>query len=1149
MVEEKRRGLGPHPGPDELVAYHADELEEEEAKRLQDHLVLCPECARLLLELDAFTADAAVAPRSKVVPIAPYRAARRRRWIAAAAAVAAVVLLFVWPRGTPLPEYGPPRLSGESTRIRAVEAVTAEEAPLFAIGHRLSLRMQPDTEADDPITARAYVRRGAELHALSASTLEVRHDGVVSLDGILDTDLRLPVGESHLVSVVARPGALPSRRRLARDLATSDMSRGSRWIAFQRKIRVEESADRPPSSAWTADDDGPRIEYAGCRTIVVGPICHLRHDRRLTLWVRHHREEEIRIEAGHWRKPYPATQVQGGFRYEIEVGRWTTELVVEVRQEETRSIWVLELEHAPPPEWLVAAKERYDSEDWEGARRLLEPRLSGPDAVDAGAALSLLARIERRIGGAELGDKYYRQAIGLHRRTGRLFDQIRDAAGFTFYLIQEKRFSEARELLDSLPVDATAGSAESRNSVAYVRGLLGEETGDYRAALAWMTRAAREAERAGLIRKQTFAEDILARQLHTVGLVDAAAALYSRRQPRIADLCRDGGGASVFEACDCARFQMNRAWTGLLSLEAGRPVDGPDPAALLDEAERIFLEEEARGEGTCVSPEDLPNLRLNRALAALHAREPEEARRHLERAKVDPEAFPRLALWQLDVEARISLAEGKAERALDLYDDLRRRAELSSSPEAAWRAAFGRAAALAGLGRTGDALEACAGAESLLDRESLLVPMHAGRERFIGQRENATRFYLDLLLRAGREGEALDVTRRAAARALRRLRVSARIADLGADRDRWERAVDSYRDTRNEIEELAARIWKGLPGDEEERLMEEIEQQHRELRGLLDRLATAAEDPTPDSRELAPPARKTVLLAYHPLPLGWAAFAADEEGVTALRVEAAAENPPEEEFSSLLLEPFAEKIRGAEEVQVIPYGSLRAVDFHALPFAGGLLLDHAPVVYRLDLPALPMEAPPTSREALVVAGPGLLEALAEGREVRNALESRSGAWQVEYLAGDEASAPGVRRRLGDVALLHLASHADFDEDSRGWDSHVKLAGGGRLSVDDILASPRVPRWVVLSGCETGRDDRTAPLPSIGLAQAFLVAGAESVVAVTEKVSDADAAALSAALYRHWDASTTLAAALRKAQLERRDQAPESDWRKFRVLKR
>lgn len=49
-----RRHLGPHPSPDELIAYHAGELSTVAEESLQSHLTLCPECTALVLDLAAF---------------------------------------------------------------------------------------------------------------------------------------------------------------------------------------------------------------------------------------------------------------------------------------------------------------------------------------------------------------------------------------------------------------------------------------------------------------------------------------------------------------------------------------------------------------------------------------------------------------------------------------------------------------------------------------------------------------------------------------------------------------------------------------------------------------------------------------------------------------------------------------------------------------------------------------------------------------------------------------------------------------------------------------------------------------------------------------------------------------------------------------
>ena len=69
--------------------------------------------------------------------------------------------------------------------------------------------------------------------------------------------------------------------------------------------------------------------------------------------------------------------------------------------------------------------------------------------------------------------------------------------------------------------------------------------------------------------------------------------------------------------------------------------------------------------------------------------------------------------------------------------------------------------------------------------------------------------------------------------------------------------------------------------------------------------------------------------------------------------------------------------------------------------------------------------------------------------------------------GAEASPAAVRRAIEQAALLHYAGHGDFAGET-GWESALRLADDGQLTLPDILALDRVPSTVVLSGCETGR---------------------------------------------------------------------------------
>jgi hypothetical protein len=54
LAARARRDLGSHPTPEQLAAYHAGELREDEVDRIQEHLALCHECSELLLDLADF---------------------------------------------------------------------------------------------------------------------------------------------------------------------------------------------------------------------------------------------------------------------------------------------------------------------------------------------------------------------------------------------------------------------------------------------------------------------------------------------------------------------------------------------------------------------------------------------------------------------------------------------------------------------------------------------------------------------------------------------------------------------------------------------------------------------------------------------------------------------------------------------------------------------------------------------------------------------------------------------------------------------------------------------------------------------------------------------------------------------------------------
>jgi hypothetical protein len=52
--EKQRRARGEHPSPEELLDYHLGDLAAGERERLQEHLAVCADCSRTVLDLAAF---------------------------------------------------------------------------------------------------------------------------------------------------------------------------------------------------------------------------------------------------------------------------------------------------------------------------------------------------------------------------------------------------------------------------------------------------------------------------------------------------------------------------------------------------------------------------------------------------------------------------------------------------------------------------------------------------------------------------------------------------------------------------------------------------------------------------------------------------------------------------------------------------------------------------------------------------------------------------------------------------------------------------------------------------------------------------------------------------------------------------------------
>jgi CHAT domain-containing protein len=237
-----------------------------------------------------------------------------------------------------------------------------------------------------------------------------------------------------------------------------------------------------------------------------------------------------------------------------------------------------------------------------------------------------------------------------------------------------------------------------------------------------------------------------------------------------------------------------------------------------------------------------------------------------------------------------------------------------------------------------------------------------------------------------------------------------------------------------------------------------------------------------------------------------------------------------------LLAPISGRIEKAALIRVEAYGEWRKVDVHALAFEGAPLVARVAVAYPLGLHA---SAHVEAERAVVVGDPtgDLPRAHGEAKAVARTLAAQG---PVVALLGTAATRRAALDAMTGAGTFHYAGHGLYAGED-GFESALPLAGGARITIGDVLALAPAPRRVVLSGCDAARSDAEG----LGLAQAFLAAGSEEVVAPVRPVADTLAEALANALYGAPQPS--LARALRAAQLAVRAADPAADWSAFRAL--
>ncbi|HIK17053.1 MAG TPA: CHAT domain-containing protein [Leptolyngbyaceae cyanobacterium M33_DOE_097] len=306
--------------------------------------------------------------------------------------------------------------------------------------------------------------------------------------------------------------------------------------------------------------------------------------------------------------------------------------------------------------------------------------------------------------------------------------------------------------------------------------------------------------------------------------------------------------------------------------------------------------------------------------------------------------------------------------------------------------------------------------------------------------------------------------------------------------------------------------------------------------------------------------------------------------------------------SSLLLVPFAalqdtqgkylietHTLRNSPSIQVLDLTRQRSRQRSATsnqPFTG----QNALIVGNPTMPSIPAQENIPAEQ---------LQPLPAAEQEARAISS---LLKAPVLLGDQATKRAIVQRLPQVRLIHLATHGLLDLDANlnefgeltiqptrtARDSGVFLGPGviigpgvtiggvsstvaaaregvnrveipgtlafapsngdnGFLSAKEILAMQLQAELVVLSACDTGRGRITGD-GAVGLARAFIGAGAPSVIVSLWAVPDAPTASLMTEFYQNLGKTQNKAQALRQAMLTTSKQYPAPrDWAAFTLI--
>lgn len=231
-----------------------------------------------------------------------------------------------------------------------------------------------------------------------------------------------------------------------------------------------------------------------------------------------------------------------------------------------------------------------------------------------------------------------------------------------------------------------------------------------------------------------------------------------------------------------------------------------------------------------------------------------------------------------------------------------------------------------------------------------------------------------------------------------------------------------------------------------------------------------------------------------------------------LKTEGGNNNPPRfsrinDRLSEILIEGVFDNLESSK-VYIVPHGSLHYLPFQAIITNGAYLIENHLISYLPSasvLSFMPEEGNLGLRDIFAMGNPDLgnkeLELPYAEIEVENISKFFS---KSTILTSGQASEASLKKEAGEYAIVHIASHGEFDSENPLL-SCLRLKAGdgedGRLETSEIFNLDLKASLVTLSACNTAMGTLTSGDELMGLNRAFLYAGTSTILGTLWGVND------------------------------------------------